>query len=323
MIRRYFEQLDPKSLRPISRNEVVFGDTKELPQQFLDSIQRRGIMAPIIITAKRLIADGHRRTAAAIQLGMEKVPCFVSERQTVDEALEDWRECQLTVRQLTTEQKTRLAAEEALFLAEKLKTQSGPCGPTSNPKQTAEEMAAKNAGLGSRKTLQRAAKVVEKIDELEHDGKTEEAEQLREALNTKPVTIALNEIQQKPDAEPKPKKDDETPKDGIGTVLPKNLIDVFSKRQLFADVMAATRQVQKTLDTLTADENLEATFRLNGQQAKNDLKNFLQQINFAIPHAVCPYCRGSGKYKGGGCTPCKGAGWVTKSAYKTIPEDER
>jgi len=243
----------------------------------------------------------------------------------VDEALEDWRECQLTVRQLTVEQKTRLAAEEALFLAGKTKTETGPIGPAEKtiPIKQAQEAAAQTSGLGSRTTLRRAAKVVDKIDELENDGKQEEAEQLRTALNTKPVSAVLNEIQQKTDTAPKPKKDDETPKDGIGTVLPKNLIDVFSKRQLFADVMAATRQVQKTLDTLTADENLEATFRLNGQQAKNDLKNFLQQINFAIPHAVCPYCRGSGKYKGGGCTPCKGAGWVTKSAYKTIPDDER
>ena len=207
----------------------------------------------------------------------------------------------------------------------------GPIGPqdetpekpakTTKSKKEAENEAAEAAGLGSRTTARRAAKVVKAIHEAEQTGDTETAEELRETLNTKSVHAAekkLEEIQKK-DAE----TSDAKPTDEAGKLIPDDLLEVFAKRDMFKAVLNAAKSVKAALNTLCEEEHDFATIRLNKTQAGNDLKNFLQQVSHAIPHAVCPYCKGKGAAKGAGCQVCKGAGWLVKSAYTSVPDDLR
>lgn len=335
MVRSYFEQMDPKSLRPQPRNKHIFGPTEsELTPGFLASIKEKGILAPIVCTSKKMICDGHRRCAAAIHHGMSRVPCYVSEYETVEQALEAWETLQKEQRHMTVEQKARLFAEDLKIqeAEEVISSQKKPeieqaytnsetpdaaVGRPKKEKNAKERaaLAAQKAGFGSRSTAQKAAKVVEEIDKLEADGNTEAAEELRETLNTKNASAAEAKL----DKPPK-KETEETPKDEAGNDLPKHLVEIFSKRPLFDEVLTCIKLAQKALDELMAEEHDESTFKLNKTQAKNDLKNFKQQVEFSIPHAVCPNCKGSGQHKGGGCVVCKGVGWVVKSVYKSAAE---
>jgi len=334
MTRQYLEQINPNDLKSMPNNKFIYGDVTEGLDTLADSIKERGILAPIVVTSKRYIADGHRRQAAAIRLGLTRVPCFVSERETVEEAIEDFLACQMTEREKTPEQMARLNEyhlNRSTTEQESDPVVSGPIGTkTSQPekrgegrpkkdvkKADIENQAAQASGLGSRTTARRAAKVVKAIDEAEQSGDTQTAEELREALNTQSVHAAtkkLEEIQQ---------KDDTKPVDEAGKPIPDELLEVFAKRDLFKAVLNAAKTVKAALNTLCEEENDFATIRLNKTQAGNDLKNFLQQVSHAIPHAVCPYCKGKGTAKGGGCQVCKGAGWLVKSAYTSVPEDLR
>lgn len=121
------------------------------------------------------------------------------------------------------------------------------------------------------------------------------------------------------EADPEPAK----PTDQNGKVLPKHLIEIFEKRSFFKDVLNKLTQLQKSYNALVADDNEYATRNMNKVQARNDLKNFKNQIQFAMPHALCPYCKGTGKDKGGGCVACKGACWVVESTYNAAPVEMR
>ena len=334
MVRQYLEQINPADLKPMPRNKHVFGDVTQGLEPLAEAIKSRGMLAPIIVTAKRFIADGHRRHAAALLLKMDKVPCFVSERESIEDAMEDWRVCQLTQRKQTPEQMGRLA-EEKLLLIKTLPIDdpqtAGPIGPAQEDQKSEQKKpktkhelqneAAREAGFNSRTTALKAAKVVAAITDLEEKGETRLAEELRTTLNEESVHAAserLRDIQPPPVKPPK----DET-QDEVGTKIPEHLLPTFATRELFKNVLKASKELKAAFTELCEEKNDEYTFKLNKTQAKNDLKNFLQSITHAIPHAVCPYCKGSGQHKGGGCQPCKGAGWLVKSAYTSIPEDAK
>ena len=338
MTRQYLEQINPNDLKSMPTNKHIYGNVTDNLDDLVDSIKERGVLAPIVVTAKRIIADGHRRHAAAVRLGLSRVPCFVSERETVEEAVEDFLACQMTEREKTPEQKARLVEYYLSRITPESEPESdavvtGPIGPENTEqekpaksekrkksvtKYDAQDEAAKSAGLGSRTTARRAAKVVKAIYEAEQSGDTETAEELRETLNTQSVHAAEKKLE-----EIKSKDTKTIPTDDAGKPIPDDLLEVFEKRDLFKAVLNAAKTVKTALNTLCEEENDFATIRLNKTQAGNDLKNFLQQVSHAIPHAVCPYCKGKGQAKGGGCQPCKGAGWLVKSAYTSIPEDLR
>ena len=176
--------------------------------------------------------------------------------------------------------------------------------------------------MGSRKTARKAAKVVEAIDAAETTGDTATAEALRDTLNNKSVDAATKQLAaiEEKKADPELTK---KPTDKNGKVLPKHLIEIFEKRSLFKEVLNKLTQLQKAYNALVAEENAYATHKINKVQAQNDLKNFKNLIQFAQPHAICPYCKGTGKDKGGGCTACKGTCWVVETAYKAAPTELR
>jgi ParB-like chromosome segregation protein Spo0J len=68
-------QLDPRSLTPYATN------SKKHPKEQIDKIAKQihavGFTQPVIVDADHTIVVGHGRTLAAIELGLETIPCIV------------------------------------------------------------------------------------------------------------------------------------------------------------------------------------------------------------------------------------------------------
>lgn len=77
---------DPESLEPHPKNEDIYGD-EELPADFVNSIRENGVREPIVVTPDGTVISGHRRRAAAVDIGLDEVP--VVEREFEDE-YEEW-----------------------------------------------------------------------------------------------------------------------------------------------------------------------------------------------------------------------------------------
>src|SRR5438552_6894302 len=84
LLRRYAVKLVPiEQLKPSPENEEIYGtigfDTDPALQSTIDSIERRGLEEPIILTADYYILSGHRRFFAVQRLGWEEVPVRFSQ----------------------------------------------------------------------------------------------------------------------------------------------------------------------------------------------------------------------------------------------------
>ena len=79
LLRRYAVELVPiEQLKPSPENEEIYGPinfaTDTVLQSTVDSIERRGLEEPIILTADNYILSGHRRFVAVQHLGWKEVP---------------------------------------------------------------------------------------------------------------------------------------------------------------------------------------------------------------------------------------------------------
>lgn len=70
---------DPNELTPYEKNARKNDAT--VPY-LVNSIKRFGFRVPIVIDAKGIVVCGHTRLKAALNLGMEKVPCVVADDLT-------------------------------------------------------------------------------------------------------------------------------------------------------------------------------------------------------------------------------------------------
>jgi len=113
-----------------------------------------------------------------------------------------------------------------------------------------------------------------------------------------------------------PAKQVEVIKDEEGKPLPPKLRPVFARRGELRELEEALQKVAKKLDDNQSDP-LYA--HIHAQSTIADIDNAKRAIRFSKPHAVCPYCKGSGK----GCKACKGHGWVPKSIFRQAPAEAR
>jgi len=70
------EMRSPLDLKPYWRNPRINDDTVEALVEYIPII---GFNVPIVVDKKGVIVKGHARYAAAIRLGLEKVPVIVSD----------------------------------------------------------------------------------------------------------------------------------------------------------------------------------------------------------------------------------------------------
>jgi len=188
--RSHFEQLAPSSLRPYSLNKAVFGDmTQDLNPDFIAAVGRgidNNTLTPCTVTAKHMILSGHRRIAAAIQLGKKMIPCQVVYEENTDVLNEIWADSNRN-REMTNEQRARY-----YDAVKEIETKRGRRLPADvQVKKDSRDIAAETAGFGSRWTAETVSKVVDTIDTLEEQGQPEKANELREVLETKPAAAAL------------------------------------------------------------------------------------------------------------------------------------
>jgi hypothetical protein len=233
-------------------------------------------------------------------------------------------------RDKTPEQKTRETTELAkarAVEAKKRQKEANPSGSTlgKNVSQGRDEsaralaQAAKETGLSSRPTAEKAIKVVEKIDELTAAGETVKAEQLREVLNTSSVSKAarLAETIDEPEEEAEPKP--ETVVDELGKELPTDLHAVFLAR---ANLEAFMRQLSKLKGELVELCDSDEGRWIDRQHAETLLKDLRSAVKFGLPHTECGDCKRD-PFKRATCKTCRARGWITAKGYDVISKEAR
>ncbi|MBO4355804.1 MAG: ParB/RepB/Spo0J family partition protein, partial [Clostridia bacterium] len=76
------EKIELSKLRPYEGNPFRVADDEQM-EMLVDSIKSKGIIEPLIVrpdgSGNYEIISGHRRFHACKKLGLDKVPCFVSD----------------------------------------------------------------------------------------------------------------------------------------------------------------------------------------------------------------------------------------------------
>lgn len=194
--------VEPKTLKPHVRNDYIYHDHPN--EEFIESIRECGIHTPLIVEkSKKTIISGHKRHAAAMELGLELVPVDFRTGLYEDEVLRMLVE---TNRQRSVRTPETIAREIATLvdaeskrrhrLAREAKEQ-GKAAPEFA--ETAREVAASEAGVSTR-TVNRAMTVEKALSDAEASGDTERAGAIRQGLE-KSITAAERVV-----APPKPKK---------------------------------------------------------------------------------------------------------------------
>jgi len=180
-------------------NADIYGDEDKDFNNFLKSVRTKGINSPLIITKDNVIISGHRRYLAAKALSIPEVPVTVfssDDNLDIEEQLLDLNK----YRELTLIQKTRTFLHYKRIEEEKAKRRMGYealSGPVKFPdlKGDSRDIAAAKVGF-SGKTMETAVKVIDKIEVLKKEGKTEEAKKIEKIFNVRgSVNGALKAIE--------------------------------------------------------------------------------------------------------------------------------
>lgn len=176
------DQRRPNELRPHPMNEEVYGDRADA--DLIESVRTKGVLNPVLITADNLIISGHRRWGAAIAAGLTTIPVVITpidDPLAIEEALiESNRQRQKTNEQIGREYKRlkHIYNERQSRQGQRTDLTSGSQEPEVKP----TERAAAELGV-SKATAVRIETVVDHIDQLQHNGHRDQADQLRQQLN--------------------------------------------------------------------------------------------------------------------------------------------
>lgn len=200
-------------------NRKIYCDVDDI-NSLVDSVNKYGVLEPLIITIDNVIISGHRRRVAALQAGLEQIPCIrtkiidkleleelviQSNRQRVKSNEQIAREYQELKRIETEKAKMRMSSGGGDRKSEKYQ-ESGMSNLTHPIDEIGKsrDIAARKLGIGSI-TAEKASKVVAEVDNLTSDGKDVEAKTLVDTLN-KSVDRAYQRV--KPARTPEQKEQD-------------------------------------------------------------------------------------------------------------------
>ena len=292
----------PEDLKPHPVNRKIYGD--KVDKEFVESC-KTGLVEPIVATSDLTIISGHRRASAANLLEWDLIPTVIREDLKDPLDIEEALILANRQREKTTEQKAReytrlkeIAEARTHHGGRGNKKETSCCSNTTFTDRS-DTKAAKAAGLG-RSTAILAEKVVEKIDQAEADGKVDTAERLRSDLNTNVAKAHRSASTKAVSADPSP--------------VPEILEDVFQTAPLFRGIVQRLGKLRADIFSMANEPGGE---RLPLSQLRTDINNVSEAIQASAPHAVCPYCSGTG------CKECDALGWMHKDRYSGIPKERR
>lgn len=80
------QMLEIKDLKPHPKNEELFDDIEgQRWSEFKESILRRGVVEPIVVTQDLVIVSGHQRVKACKELEIKTIPCRITHYPEFDE----------------------------------------------------------------------------------------------------------------------------------------------------------------------------------------------------------------------------------------------
>jgi protein gp37 len=174
-------------------NLKIYGDTIDF--EFLESIKKKGILTPLLISQDNQIISGHRRWRAAQELGFITIPITVfqstdpldilealveSNKQRVKTNEQIGREYDALEEVEKARAKQRQAEQAKVNQPQAKKSQNREAVPTSDAGR-ARDTVGQKIGVSGR-TAQQAAVCVRVMDGLEQLDKTTEAHQIRQLL---------------------------------------------------------------------------------------------------------------------------------------------
>lgn len=219
MVSQTFEKRDPQALKNHLLSIQVYGQ-KRPSDEFLASVEERGIIEPLVILPDGTVISGHTRKFAAFIKGLKEVPCIVR-HDLVDQPLvvermviESNSQRVKTGDQLAREAAALAVIEEksAALRQEKSRPDKGEkvgerkvvatLPPPTKPEENAQkpsktrESVANSLGVSPR-TAQKAINVGKAIEKAEKSGDTATVEKLTETARDKSLTAAAKMVEPK------------------------------------------------------------------------------------------------------------------------------
>lgn len=192
-------------LMPHPKNEEIYGSNEDV-SDLVEKIHKSGRVHTLTVNSKGVILAGHRRRKACMELGWKEVDVEIIDFNTPEEEIEFLINDNAT-RDKTKEQKSREARElkkAETSLAEKRLSTLGATGGRGNKKGVADsprglnqdeqgkarDIVASKLKFASGREVDRAIATVDIIDNLEEEGRQEDAELIRGVLNNRSISSA-------------------------------------------------------------------------------------------------------------------------------------
>lgn len=226
-----YKKMKISDLKPHPKNEEIYGQN-ETVSDLVEKIKRSGQVHTMAATSKGVVLAGHRRLRACKELGIEEVDVEIIDFDTPEQEIEylidnnatrektneqKAREAVVLKQTLSVlaekRKKSRLKQNWSSNGASDLMVREGFTDvPNSAPRNNqltdtpnlaergeddfitgeTREIVARRVGLKSGHEVDRAIKTVKKIDALKEEGRTEDAEFVRDVMNNGSISSAEN-----------------------------------------------------------------------------------------------------------------------------------
>jgi ParB/RepB/Spo0J family partition protein len=264
------------ALREHPLNGKIYFTDEADDKELRDSIERDGIIHPIVITKEGKILSGHRRYKAAITLGLHEVPILYC-----DPGMNNDDEIQYLI---TSNMYRAKSMEEKVREGQQLKDVLARKG------EKSRDSIGKALDMSGR-TFSKAEKVVEAIDAIK-ESDPEQAEHLRQRLN-KSVDGAFKEVQ-----------GDKEVMDNIQVDIQEEIEDLEEKRKYFYldDIVSLTTYMQVIYDKLAKKRN--GTTPISVGSMIGNIYEMKERLGTWYPKrmSACPKCGGTGQIHTRGTT---------------------
>lgn len=264
-----------KSLVPHPKNGEIYGPV-QLDDAFIVSVRELGILQPLRIATDGTVLAGHRRLAAAKEIGMEVVPCQIHDDSSTH--------IRVLVETNNHRHKTGdILARELLSLKE--------AGEDLSTKQSVISPTRVSEAIGvERDTARRVIAATSEIEAARADGRDEDADDIFAALKSSPKEghDKARQVRIKQAA-----KSD-------------HLVPILALAGKFTSIASSIIAIDKELTELSQEDGGQV-LALMRQEISLRLVDIATKVRGASPATACPSCHGDG------CAECNQMGWINRS----------